>query len=230
MVDRLDNLDLQAFTGATSRGFGAYGAARRLFVLALRNGLAHFQRHPALWRLTLNGLDEGEIAAVEAQFAKAPPTITVGYPREKSTFPLVTVIEAHEEAEQGYLANLGEQVRPEELALYGDYTAADLRTQVLVQRTTKVLRVQTFARHPDVASFLAGWARYVIAGHLGAFEKAGLQGVTFATGGELAPDLTLLPNELYTHGADWRLSGMAPIAMPFKLPGEVVVHGHFNED
>jgi len=202
-----------AFAEGGAQAFGAFGAARRLVVIALRNGVEHFQSHPRLWRHLLDGVPSDQVDQVATYFAATPPAIIAGYPRAQMRTDQIAVIKSAEEAVDEVLGDfVGFGV--DTLGAYDAGDALELRGAVHRKR----LQVMVITRHPDIAEVLDAFVVATLRAHSDWLAEHGVRDLSYMGGGELAPDLRFLPAECYVQGSDWSCLGVAALPLPTLRP------------
>lgn len=207
MPERID-----ANLGEVGDGVGSsYGFAERLFVDALRNGVARFQAEPRRWRRVLRFLSEAEIDTVVRFFAARPPTIRAGYATAEDPMPVVTVALMQERPEQEVLGDMLDPDAPFKEFGRGD---AEIRGEICEQ----TIEVTIYADHPDVALYLYHWARYALFAQQDWMMANGLIEPRFVSGGDIRPDPRFVPERLFCRVLTWTTKGEVVYAEPLPPP------------
>lgn len=155
-------------------------------------------------------------------FQTLPPKAILGYPRSTAQFPCFSIILEGEQESQGFIGDFaGETTEDEDAKDASEYVGAFYDS---------TYGIYIYAEHPDVCAYLYQFAKSVIHAGKALLFSCGVQSMNLS-GGELAPDETYIPENMFMRVLRVQLT--APMTVPVFLradPRKVRITGIFRPD
>lgn len=155
-------------------------------------------------------------------FQTIPPKAILGYPRSTAQFPCFSIILEGEQETQGFIGDYaGETTIDEDVKDAEEYLGAFYDS---------TYGIYIYAEHPDVCAYLYQFAKSVIHAGKAFLFSCGVLSMNLS-GGELAPDETYMPENMFMRVLRVQLT--APMTVPAFLradPRKVRVTGIFRPD
>lgn len=155
-------------------------------------------------------------------FQAEPPKAILGYPRSTAVFPCFSIILENEEESDAFLGDYaGETTPDEDVKDFQEYVGAFYNS---------TYGIYIYAEHPDVCVYLYQFAKSVIHAGKPFLFSCGVVALSLS-GGELAPDETYMPENMFMRVL--RVQLRAPMTVPVFLradPRKVRITGIFRPD
>ena len=163
-----------------------------------------------------------EVTEFVANFQKQPPKAILGYPRSTASFPCFAIIMESEQEETKFVGDFIGETHEEDDAKYAaEYVGAFYNS---------TYGIYIYAEHPDVCAYLYQFAKATMHASKGFLFTCGIHDMSLS-GGELAPDETYIPENMFLRVLRAQIS--APLTIPRFLspdPGKVRITGIFRPD
>jgi len=167
-------------------------------------------------------ISAAERADLIKNFQARPPRAIIGYPRSTAQFPCFAVILESETEKEGFVGDFaGETLRDEDVRDAQEYVGAFYDS---------TYGVYIYAEHPDVCAYLYQFAKSVVHAGKAFLFSCGIHGMSLS-GGELAPDETYMPENMFMRVLRVQLE--APMTVPVFLsadPRKVRITGIWRPD
>jgi len=155
-------------------------------------------------------------------FQAEPPKAILGYPRSTAQFPCFSIILEGEEETQGLIGDYaGQTTLDEDVDDFSEYIGAFYNS---------TYGIYIYAEHPDVCVYLYQFAKSVIHAGKAFLFSCGVTSMTIS-GGELAPDETYMPENMFMRVLRVQLT--APMSVPAFMradPRKIRLTGIFRPD